>query len=99
MRAALARSTPSTRWLAGLLLAALLCGGIAPAHGSLGQDLAYGSDRLQRLSFWRPASKADRPAPLILFVHGGGWKRGDRATATGRAKVSHFRGGGMPSPP
>ncbi len=94
MRAALARSTPSTRWLAGLLLAALVGGGIAPAHGSLGQDLAYGSDRLQRLSFWRPASKADRPAPLILFVHGGGWKRGDRATATGRAKVSHFLGRG-----
>ena len=57
-------------------------------------DIAYGQERLQRLSFWGAASKADRPAPLILFVHGGGWKRGDRVTATGRAKVSHFRAKG-----
>ena len=56
-----------------------------------GQDIAYGSDRLQRLSFWGASSRAERPAPLILFVHGGGWKRGDRVTATGRAKVSHYR--------
>ncbi len=48
-----------------------------------GQDIAYGNDPLQRLSFWGPATKTGRPVPLILFVHGGGWKRGDRATATG----------------
>jgi acetyl esterase/lipase len=114
MRAALARSTLAARWLPRLLLAALLpaalvCSGLAPAHGSLGQrlarpsagdllfggqDIAYGSDPRQRLSFWGAATQADRPAPLILFVHGGGWKRGDRATATGRAKRDHFRGRG-----
>jgi len=86
MRTALIRST-----LAPLMLAALVCGVTAPAHGSLaqsfarsstgdrlfgGHDLAYGSDPRQRLSFWGPSRPADRPAPLILFVHGGGWKRG-----------------------
>ncbi|WP_216899979.1 alpha/beta hydrolase [Synechococcus sp. CCY 9618] len=89
MRAVLVRSA-----LAPLLLATLISCGTTPALGSLGQDLAYGQDRLQRLSFWGAASEAGRPAPLILFVHGGGWKRGDRATATGRAKVSHFRARG-----
>jgi arylformamidase len=55
-----------------------------------GRDIAYGADPLQHLSFWAPAAKAGGPAPLILFVHGGGWKRGDRDNATGKAKVAHF---------
>jgi acetyl esterase/lipase len=95
MRAALARFTLAGLLLAALLPAALVCGGLTPAHGAPGQDIAYGGDPRQRLSFWGAATQADRPAPLILFVHGGGWRRGDRATATGRAKVSHFRGRGF----
>ncbi len=55
-----------------------------------GRDIAYGADPLQHLSFWAPAAKTGGPAPLILFVHGGGWKRGDRDNATGQAKVAHF---------
>lgn len=59
-----------------------------------GQDFAYGADPLQHLSFWAPAGKTARPTPLILFVHGGGWKRGDRDNATGKAKLAHFTGEG-----
>ncbi len=55
-----------------------------------GRDIAYGADPLQHLSFWAPTARTDGPAPLILFVHGGGWKRGDRDNATGKAKVEHF---------
>lgn len=58
-------------------------------------DMAYGTDPLQRLDFWRatPASAAVRKeAPLIVFVHGGGWKRGDKSNATGTTKVSHYLG-------
>jgi acetyl esterase/lipase len=29
-------------------------------------------------------------APLVIFVHGGGWKRGDKDNATGAAKVTHL---------
>jgi len=53
-----------------------------------GRDYAYGSDRLQHLDFWHAAGAA--PAPLVIFVHGGGWKRGDKGNATGAAKISHF---------
>lgn len=49
---------------------------------------AYGAASLQRLDFWRAAP--GKPAPLILFVQGGGWKRGDKQTATGRQKVEHL---------
>ena len=59
-----------------------------------GRTMAYGDDPLQTLAFWpalAPTGTATaRPAPLILFVHGGGWKRGDLTNATGKAKVAHF---------
>jgi acetyl esterase/lipase len=48
---------------------------------------AYGADPLQKLDFWH--ATGSKPAPLIVFVHGGGWKRGDKRNATGVAKVEH----------
>lgn len=53
------------------------------------QEIAYGSDPLQRLDFY-PAATGTKPAPLILFVHGGGWKRGDKRNATGAYKAPHL---------
>lgn len=59
-----------------------------------GRQMAYGSDPLQVLSFWEPLATTDEPSPLILFVHGGGWKRGSKENATGKAKLAHFTGEG-----
>lgn len=53
------------------------------------ETIAYGRDPLQRLDVWR-AKAADTPAPLIVFVHGGGWKRGSKDNATGRFKALHY---------
>ena len=53
------------------------------------QTIAYGSDALQNLDFWR-AKTARGPAPLVLFVHGGGWKRGSKDNATGAFKPVHY---------
>lgn len=55
-----------------------------------GRDYAYGADPLQHFALWKPTAGATSAAPLILFVHGGGWKRGDMENATGRAKVEHY---------
>ncbi|MFZ3186573.1 MAG: alpha/beta hydrolase [Pseudomonas sp.] len=43
------------------------------------RDLAYGSDPLQRLDVYLP----DNPehAPLLLMVHGGAWRIGDKGAA------------------
>jgi acetyl esterase/lipase len=57
------------------------------------RDMAYGGDPLQHLDFW-PATKATATAPLVVFVHGGGWKRGDKDNATGPTKIAHFLGEG-----
>ncbi len=55
-------------------------------------EYGYGSDPLQKLDFWHATTAL--PAPLILFVHGGGWKRGDKKNATGVQKVEHLTGAG-----
>lgn len=65
----------------------------APAHPG-GQAIAYGSDPLQRFDVWR-ASGARGPAPLVVFVHGGGWKRGSKDNATGQFKARHYTAQGI----
>jgi acetyl esterase/lipase len=56
-------------------------------------EYAYGPDPLQKLDFWRPDA-ATGAVPLVIFVHGGGWKRGDKGNATGATKVQHLLGQG-----
>lgn len=53
------------------------------------QTFAYGSDPLQVLDFY-PAVGANGPAPLVIFVHGGGWKRGSKDNADGGWKAPHY---------
>lgn len=60
-----------------------------PAPGST--EYSYGKAPLQTLDYWPGATPA---APLILFVHGGGWERGDKRSATGATKVEHWRAAG-----
>jgi arylformamidase len=50
-------------------------GAAAAQRADRAQSIAYGSDRLQTLDYW-PGASAD--APLVVFVHGGGWSRGDK---------------------
>ncbi|MFM5925246.1 MAG: alpha/beta hydrolase [Novosphingobium sp.] len=57
------------------------------------QALSYGADKLQQLDFW-PAQDGNRRAPLVVFVHGGGWKRGSKDTASGSYKAPHYTGEG-----
>jgi len=60
----------------------------AGAQALAPQTLAYGSDSLQALDLWVPDGAM--PAPLVLFVHGGGWKRGSKSNAVGRALPGHM---------
>lgn len=52
----------------------------AGVAGAGGQEMSYGSDPLQKLDYWRPTTPG---SPLVIFVHGGGWKHGDKAMAVG----------------
>ena len=49
-----------------------------PTGSRVERDIAYGAHPLQRYDVWLPANpKPD--APILFMVHGGGWRRGDKA--------------------
>lgn len=65
-----------------------------PPGASVERDVAYGGDPAQRLDVYRPVSATS--APVVLYVHGGGWRRGDKAMLQMvRNKVAHWVGKGF----
>lgn len=58
-------------------------------------ELAYGADPLQKLDVWKPKKAG---SPMVVFVHGGAWKMGDKRSSVG-VKSTHFleRGYGFAS--
>lgn len=50
--------------------------GLAAARPASAADLAYGPDARHRLDVYRP--DAAGPAPVLVFVHGGGFLKGDK---------------------
>lgn len=84
------------KWIIGSVATALIASCALAQRGGMANEvrqakgateIAYGKDPLQRLDFWK-AKKAN--APLVIFVHGGGWKRGDKRNATGQFKAPHY---------
>lgn len=53
-------------------------------------DLAYGKHERQRLDLYRSAAAKD--APVMVYIHGGGWRRGDKRGVG--EKVGFFAGRG-----
>lgn len=41
-------------------------------------DLAYGSGPLERLDVYTPRMKPNTKMPILFFLHGGGWRIGDK---------------------
>src|SRR5690242_5808123 len=42
-------------------------------------DYAYANDHeRQKFDFWQ--AKSDKPAPVVLLIHGGGWVNGDKSS-------------------
>ena len=60
-----------------------------PAPGTV--EHAFGADPKQRLDLVKPAGVTK--APVLLFVHGGGWSIGDKLHAAA-PKAKHFTGNG-----
>lgn len=60
-----------------------------PPGTQVRRDIAYGPHADQRFDIYLPP--APRDAPVLLMVHGGGWKRGDKASPGVAAnKVAHW---------
>ncbi|HLO63017.1 MAG TPA: alpha/beta hydrolase [Azonexus sp.] len=66
-------------YLPRLIAALLLLGQVVLAHADMPPtlgDVPYGPAAEQRFDFYAPPQGRD--APLIVMVHGGGWRRGDK---------------------
>jgi acetyl esterase/lipase len=56
-------------------------------------DFAYGQDsERQKFDFWQ--AKSDQPTPLVLLIHGGGWRGGDK-TGYGTNDIQPFLDAGI----
>jgi len=87
-----AEARPGDRLRAWMAQRAAASEGNAPSV-SASATLTYGSDPAQKIDFWAaqlPSDPAMPPAPLVVFVHGGGWQRGSKDNATGRWKPAHY---------
>jgi acetyl esterase/lipase len=47
--------------------------GLVPTFG----DVSYGPDASNKIDFWKANSQT--PTPIVVFIHGGGFRRGDKA--------------------
>lgn len=54
-----------------------------PANFEVTREVAYAdtTNPKQTLDLYLPLAKVDKPRPLIVFIHGGGWENGDKADA------------------
>lgn len=60
------------------------------------EDVAYGPDKRNVLDFWQ--ADADGPAPVVVYIHGGGFRSGDKSsirTASGLAEITHYLANGI----
>lgn len=63
-----------------------------PTHA----DLAYGPHARNRLDLWLPPStSATKPVPLVIFIHGGGFTKGDKAQAREQKLVQQCLAAGV----
>ena len=45
-------------------------------------DVPYGEHKLQTFDLWK--AKSDRPTPLVMYIHGGGFRAGDKRSGSKR---------------
>ena len=66
-----------------------------PPGATLQRDLPYGSDPAQRMDVYLPRPGGAGQPPVVVMVHGGAWRKGDKAhTAVVDNKVAHWVGQG-----
>ena len=53
---------------------------LAPTH----KDVKYGGHQKQAFDIWLAKSKDGKPSPLVIFIHGGGFRGGDKKGVSGQ---------------
>lgn len=81
------------RWLGAGILSALLASGVAAQvkPGPDFVDVRYGPHPRNVLDFWR--AKSATPAPLVLYIHGGGFRQGDKKSLSAKRLQEYLDAG------
>lgn len=66
--------------------------GMMAASAAVSNTVSYGPDERQKIDLYHPEGAAGS-APLVVFIHGGGWSFGNHKT-TVQAKPQHFTAAG-----
>ena len=79
-----------------LLRAAILLGLVAPAQDKAGPapefaDVRYGDHARNVFDLWRPPGEG--PFPLVLYIHGGGFRAGDKKTLGAESLRTYLQAG------
>ena len=56
-------------------------------------NVPYGTHERQVLDFWQ--ARSDKPAPVLFFIHGGGWMGGDKSRVVGLVKLQDLLAAGI----
>ena len=62
-----------------------------PANANLLRDISYGSHQSQKLDFYLPGENIE-DSPIMVYVHGGGWQKGDKSSVGQKAKFFNDKG-------
>jgi len=73
------------------LFALLLSGHLASAQEKVLKDLAYDNEHSSQILDFYPA-KTDKPAPVMVHFHGGGWRGGSKNRVPGFLKKANAEG-------
>ncbi len=74
-----------------LTLSCLCHADSSPKGVKVERNIEYvpGGDPAQQLDLYLPAQPADKPLPLIVYIHGGGWHGGSKAGSPATGFVAH----------
>jgi len=80
-------------WLGAGILSALVASGVAAQVKPVPDfaDVQYGPHSRNVLDFWRAKSAA--AAPLVLYIHGGGFRQGDKSSISAKRLAEYLQEG------
>jgi acetyl esterase/lipase len=78
-----------------LFALALLMALPAQANTKVFRDIAYGSHRLQKLDVYQPDSCRQANCPVVIWVHGGGWRMGSKNIRAKFDMIEYWAGRGI----